>query len=365
MKKIIFVSLIFFSFYLLSYSHNFNVNGFMAESLDNDDSSLLKNDNFSQSLSLLPDESKNIYAPYSGKEFVAETFTVGFLTAISFIPFYNAQKNIDESNLGEDFNSVLMTSFLLPLYTISAPLLVYLIGNFSFKRDGYFLAAYAGELVVTFPFGLATKAVKDKEVFNSLITAMVVSLPFGIMLGYVSSQNVRQFDSGSLLNNASSIFITGAAGIALVDFTRTTSLGERSLLHAAPAFAAVTAGAALSLLISRNLIADEPDNAGTWGGVLGGTLIGATAGFLVGGGIKLIRGDSYLKETAPVAVLFGALIGNLAGFALTHTTVPGKENATKELVSLKILPPTVNYERIPIIEKKFTSWNILNLELKF
>lgn len=100
--------------------------------------------------------------------------------------------------------------------------------------------------------------------------------------------------------------------------------------------------------------------------LLGGTAAGALTGFAIGA-IWEVSGDGQYDRGATTAlVIGGAIIGELIGFAATHTTMPDRKKGFKERkVTFNMLSPMMVPEKIPMSDKTFKRWMILNAEVSF
>jgi hypothetical protein len=214
------------------------------------------------------------------------------------------------------------------------------------------------------PF-FATAFLFDGELFPFVGLGSALIIP-GVMVGFAASRKTRLYSARALMMNVFGTVLGGFSGMVTYYSTINSDIDRQSIVHAVPAIFLTLGGTTLTYLISRYAIVDEPDNAGTWLGVLGGTALGALTGFGIGTIWKYGGRDSYLAGITTAFVIGGAIMGELIGFAASHTTMPDRKIMSKEKkVSVSILPPMMVPERIPMSNKTFKRWMILNAGLSF
>ncbi len=328
--------------------------------------------------SLLPEElpPKKIetfeYAPYTVPEFGLELLAMlGTWVINPFAGLWFLEMILDDA-----------TPEFLSVFPATSTFGIVLTGNLVFKKHGSFLASVGGAYATFLPFyslAFVAKNISDNPDLAATFTkTSFMMIPVGGFLGYVSSQKERQFDSGSLWTDVGGTLLGGIAGMASFTGISKKEFKKHPNFYALTVLGSTILGSGAGLSLSRTFIADEPDNAGTWLGVFGGTIIGAGLFYL----LSVIPDKNHESEeeedytiviftdyddvySIGGSIIIGAVLGTIIGYAITHTTVPGRETGKKANISMTLLPPTVFPERVPFIEKKFTSWSILNLSVNF
>jgi len=232
------------------------------------------------------------------------------------------------------------------------------------KSQGNFFAGLAGGYIMAFPF-LAIGLLFDNEMpaFMGLGTALMVP---GIMIGYATSRKTRIYSARALMMNVFGTVLGGVSGMLTLLNIPDELWSDQSLSYAAPAVLLTVGGTFLTFLVSRYALVDEPDNAGTWIGVIGGTALGAITGFGIGALWKFNDNGDYERGAAISLVITGAILGELIGFVATHTKIPKRKIGQPiKKVTFNILPPMMVPERIPIVNKTIKRWMILNAGISF
>jgi len=301
------------------------------------------------------------YKPYKVSEFALESLALLGGASVAFgLSFGSALHgtSFDEAGLIAISTGIAFA----PIFEATA---TWLVGNLGFKGEGNVFAGILGGYAITIPFFL-TLLLPDNDLTIASIALASAMLAPGVMIGYAASRKKRLYSSGALIMNVFGTVLGGVAGMATHLATTKTDLDSHSVVHAVPSIFLTLGGTTLMFLVSRYAIVDEPDNAGTWLGILGGTAAGALTGFAIGTIWEVSGNSQYDRGATTALVIGGAIIGELIGFAITHTTMPERRKGFKEKkVSVNILPPMMVPERIPMSNKTFNRWMILNAGLSF
>lgn len=301
------------------------------------------------------------YKPYKASEFIFESLALLGGAGITFGLSFGLSATED------DFDQAALVAIstgmaLSPIIESVGP---WLVGNLGYKSDGNIFAGMAGGYAMALPFFLFFLTGDDDIQSTSLILAINMIAP-GVMIGYNASKKTKLFSSGALITNTLGTIFGGIAGMSTHFATRDSDLDSHSIVHAIPSIFLTLAGTTVAFAISRYAIADDPDNAGTWLGVLGGAAAGALTGFAVGTIWEFSDNGQYDRGVTTALVIGGAILGQLVGFAATHTTMPERKiNPKEKKVAVNILPPMMVPERIPLSNKTFKRWMILNAGISF
>ncbi len=334
MKKIVTLCLIFFSLNLFAYEFSHSL-------LSEKEQSKEKNE-----FTIIPETIE--YSPYKGGEFLLESLAITVITIFSIF--------------GAKEDGIYISAMV-------SPLAASFVGNKIFDREGSTVGGYLGFFTLYGAYALGSLINNgDDTKSDNFMFLSIFSIPVGVVMGNAISQKKSQFDRCSLVFNTLGTIAGTIFGLNITsEIKEAPFYKDDSYKYYLPVLLSTTLSSMAFLSISRNLIADEPDNAGTYLGIGLGTLFGG----LLGTGLArvLVKNnteDSYQELVYPVGAGIGALLGSIAGFAISHTTVPGREmKKEKESISVTLLPPSMTPEKVPFIEKRFNSWSILNLKISF
>lgn len=309
------------------------------------------------------------YRPYKASEFVFDSLATiagaGIVAAISLGIGFQEEECEGEFGCEGDLNyapyiGIGVLNLLGPLVGSGG----IAVSGFLHKSQGKYLAGLAGGYIMAFPF-ITTAFLFDNEVPAFLFLGTALMVP-GIMIGYAASRKTRLYSARALMMNVFGTVLGGVSGMLTLLSVSGNRWNDQSIKYSAPAVLLTVGGTFLTFLVSRYALVDEPDNAGTWIGVMGGTALGAMTGFGIGVIWKYSGDKSYERGAAISFVIAGAILGELIGFAASHTTMPDRKVGQPiKKVSFNILPPMMVPERIPLSNKTFKRWMILNAGLSF
>jgi hypothetical protein len=301
------------------------------------------------------------YRPYKIKEFMLDSLALlGGVTVAAAI-------SIPIGFSGDSLEGFVFT--IVGAATISTPIMasagIHLSDYLGHKGGGNYFAGVAGGYAMAAPFLLTAFLINNDLLLPSLVLATTLMTP-GVMVGYAASRKTRLYSGGSLVMNLLGTVLGSVSGMLTHHATTELDIEDHSVVHAVPSIFLTVGGTFITFLISRYAIVDEPDNAGTWLGVMGGTFLGAMTGFGIGCIWKYSDTHRYDRGVTTALVIGGAILGELIGFASSHTTMPDRRTNPKEKkVSFSILPPMMIHERIPVVNKTIKRWMILNAGITF
>jgi len=302
------------------------------------------------------------YRPYKASEFLLDSLALlggtSLAAAMSLAVGFGS-----DSIEGFLFRTIGVASFFTPIMASAG---VNLSGTLGYKSGGNFFAGAAGGYLISIPF-LLLLLVPDGDLFISEAVLGTFFMSTGTMIGYAASRKTRLYSSGALIMNVLGTVLGGVSGLLTHLSTDSDSdIDAHSLVHAVPSLSLTIGCTFITFLISRYAIVDEPDNAGTWLGVMGGTILGAMTGFGIGAIWKYKDNGTYGSGATTALVIGGAIFGELIGFAASHTTMPSRKRSFKEKkITFNMLPPMMVPEKIPLSNKTLKRWMILNVGISF